>query len=88
MITRIIIARVVTYALESALGSAATRVTGGAAFKMLDVGSLIAALSGLAGYTVRNIVEKTEEIILFSEKRNGKCIKIGKQYSSEYYKSS
>lgn len=79
MITRIIIARVVTYALESTLGSAATGgVTGGAAFKRLDVGSLIAALSGLAGYTVGNIVEKTEEIILFCEKRNGKCIKIGK----------
>ena len=72
MITRIIIARVVTYALESTLGSATTRVTGGTAFKRLDVGSLIAALSGLAGYTVGNIVEKTEEIILFCKKRNEK----------------
>ena len=53
-------------------------VTGCAAFKRLDVGSLIAALSGLAGYIVGNIEEKTEEIILFCEKRNGKCIKIGK----------
>jgi hypothetical protein len=70
MITRIIIARVVTYALESTLGSAATGgVAWDAAFKRLDVGSLIAALSGLAGYTVGNIVEKTEEIILFCEKR-------------------
>jgi hypothetical protein len=77
MITRIIIARVVTYALESAIGSAAGGGTaGGAAFKRLDVGLLIAVLSGLAGYTVGNIVEKTEEIILFCEKRNGKWVKI------------
>jgi len=87
MITRIIIARVVTYAL--AIGSAAGGgVAGGAAFKRLDVGLLIAVFSGLAGYTVGNIVEKTEEIILFCEKRNGKWVKIEKQYSNKSYKLS
>ncbi|MFP3203814.1 MAG: hypothetical protein RXR43_16925 [Sulfolobus sp.] len=75
MITRIIIARVVTYALESAIGSAAGGGAGGAS-KRLDVGLLIAVFSGLAGYTAGNIVEKTEEIILFCEKRNGKWVKI------------
>ncbi|QXJ31916.1 hypothetical protein [Saccharolobus shibatae] len=77
MVTRIIIARVITYALESALGAGAVGgVTGGAVSKRLDVGLLIAVLSGLSGYVAGNLVEKTEEIITTCEKSNGRWVRI------------
>ncbi|BDC17408.1 hypothetical protein [Acidianus sp. HS-5] len=75
VVTRIIIARVVTYVLESTLGTAtAGGVTGGA--KRLDVGLLIAVLSGLSGYATGNLVEKAEEIITVCEKRNERWVRV------------
>ena len=66
MAIRIIVSNVVTFAFEGATSSA---TVGGTAAKRLDVGLLIAALSGLAGYTVGKIVEKSEGI---KERKMGK----------------
>jgi hypothetical protein len=66
--TRIIISKTVTYELEGTASSA----TG--SNKGLNVDLLIAVLSRLAGYTEGKMVEKSEEIILFCEKRNGTWI--------------
>jgi len=66
--TRIIVSKTVTYELEGTTSSA----TG--SNKGLNVDRLIAVLSRLAGYTEGKMVEKSEEIILFCEKRNGTWI--------------
>ncbi|MFP3218876.1 MAG: hypothetical protein RXQ99_09845 [Acidianus sp.] len=77
MAIRIIVSNVVTFAFEGATSSATVGgITGGIAAKRLDVGLLIAALSGLAGYTVGKMVEKSEGIILSCEKRNGRWVRI------------
>ena len=77
MAVRIIVSNVVTFAFEGATSSATVGgIAGGTAAKRLDVGLLIAALSGLAGYTVGKMVEKSEGIILSCEKRNGRWVRI------------
>jgi len=77
MVTRIIVSRVVTYEFEGAISSATGGgIAGGTAAKRLDVGLLIAALSGLAGYAVGKMVEKSEGMILSCEKRNGRWVRI------------
>ena len=63
--TRIIVSKTVTYELEGTTSSASGSNKG------LNVDLLITILSRLAGYTEGKMVEKSEEIILFCEKRNG-----------------
>ncbi|AAK41976.1 hypothetical protein SULI_12780 [Saccharolobus solfataricus] len=77
MVTRIIVSSVITYEYEGAgVGATVGGIVGGGSTKRLDVGLLIAVLSGLAGYSVGKLIEKGEAILLSCEKRNGRWVRI------------
>jgi len=77
MATRIIVSSVVTYEYEGAgTGAITGGIVSGGLTKRLDVGLLIAVLSGLAGYSVGKLVERGEAILLSCEKRNGRWVRI------------